>query len=81
MAGRDEKRKERDRDTERKKHGVQKTNARNFEQFCFVFVRSLFPGIFRAFFCTLIYAKKLSYIIPGVLVSEIEAIEDLTVSP
>ena len=78
MAGRDEKRKERDRDR-KKKHGVQKTNARNFKQFCFVFVRSLFPGISRAFFCTLIYAKKLSYIIPGLLVSEIEAIEDLTV--
>ena len=69
----------RETDTERKKHGVQKTNARNFKQFCFVFVRSLFPGISRAFFCTLIYAKKLSYIIPGLLVSEIEAIEDLTV--
>ena len=79
MVGRDEKRKERDRDTERKKHGVQKTNARNFKQFCFVFVRSLFPGISRAFFCTLIYAKELSYIIPGLLVSEIEVIEDLTV--
>lgn len=79
MVGRDEKRKERDRDTERKKHGVQKTNVRNFKQFCFVFVRSLFPGNFQGVFCTLIYAKKLSYIIPGLLVSEIEAIEDLTV--
>ena len=58
MVGRDEKRKERDRDTERKKHGVQKTNARNFEQFCFVFVRSLFPGISRAFFCTPYLCQK-----------------------
>lgn len=60
---------------------MQKTNARNFEQFCFVFVRSLFPSISGAFFCTLIYAKKLSYIIPTLLVSEMEAIDDLTVSP
>ena len=46
----------------------------SFALFLFGVYSRVFP-----FFCTLIYAKELSYIIPGLLVSEIEAIEDLTV--
>ena len=47
----------------------------SFALFLFGVYSQVFPGRFSA---PLIYAKKLSYIITGLLVSEIEAIEDLT---
>jgi len=72
------------RETERQKERNKecrrqiRASLNSFALFLFGVYSRVFPG---RFFCTLIYAKKLSYIIPGLLVSEIEAIDDLTVSP